>query len=100
MELETSWTYVRNRRMFSHIFPVFDLRSKQQIHIWNMHDRLVLTVPITLKYSKNGPFYSHFVELETSWIYVRNRCFLIYFPYLTSDPNSKYIFGICKTDWF
>ena len=42
--------------MFSHIFPVFDFRSKQQIHIWNLHDWLVLTVPITMKYSKNWPF--------------------------------------------
>ena len=33
------------------------------------------------------------MELETSWRYVRNlQCFLIYFPYLTSDPNSKYTY--------
>ena len=42
--------------VFSHIFPVLDFRSKQYMHIWNLHDWLVLTVPITLKCSKNWLF--------------------------------------------
>ena len=30
------------------------------------------------------------MELETSWIYVRNsRCFLLYLPYLTSDQTAN-----------
>ena len=42
--------------VFSHIFPVLDFGSKQYMHIWNLHDRLVLTVPITLQFSKNWLF--------------------------------------------
>ena len=54
IELETSWMSAIGG--VSIISPVFDFRSRQQIHIWNLHDLLVLTVPITLKYSKNWPF--------------------------------------------
>ena len=42
--------------VFSLISPVFDFRFKQQIHIWNLLDWLVLTVPIKLKHSKNWKF--------------------------------------------
>ena len=35
--------------VFSLISPVFDFRFKQQIHIWNLLDWLVLTVPLTFK---------------------------------------------------
>ena len=88
------WRHFMRHRESTVNISLLDFRSKQQIHIWNLHVRLVLTIPIKLKHSKNIQFYSHFMELETSWLYLRySLCFSyisrIWHPIQTANTYLK-----------